>query len=350
MRIEHGARLRRAARGVEGRAWTETPPPRTLAAEEHAMTPTRRAALALPLLLPGLAAAQARTIRLVVPYPPGGGADTTARLLAEPMGALLGQGIVVENRGGAGGSIGAAAVAQAAPDGQTLMLDAGAHVVNPALMRGLPFDYARAFAPISQVTVLPQLLVVREGMPGDLAGFVALARARPLNFGSSGNATSSHLAGALFARRAGFEMNHVPYRGGGPAVQDLLAGNIDWHMATVSSAAALVQAGRLRALGVTHTARVPSLPAVPTIAESGYPGFEANGWLGLAFPAKTPTAIVNRLQQEALAVMALPDLREQLQNAGLEPSVKDGAAFKRYVQAELVKWTKLIKESNVKAD
>jgi tripartite-type tricarboxylate transporter receptor subunit TctC len=317
------------------------------------MNPTRRAALALPLLLPAAARAQAwpsRPIRLVVPYPPGGGADTTARLLAEPMGALLGQGIVVENRGGAGGSIGAAAVAQAAPDGHTLMLDAGAHVVNPALMRGLPFDYARAFAPISQVTVLPQLLVVREGMPGDLAGFVALARTRPLNFGSSGNATSSHLAGALFARRAGFEMNHVPYRGGGPAVQDLLAGNIDWHMATVSSAAALVQAGRLRALGVTHTARVPSLPAVPTIAESGYPGFALNEWNGLYAPAGTPEAVLDRVNEAARAALATAPVQARLEALGALPVGSSRAEFARFVAEGREAMARLVAEARITLD
>jgi tripartite-type tricarboxylate transporter receptor subunit TctC len=318
------------------------------------MTITRRTALALPaLLLPAAARAQAwpsRPIRMIVPYPPGGGADTTARLLAEPMGAALGQTIVIENRGGAGGSIGAAAVAQAGPDGHTLMLDAGAHVVNPALMRGLSFDYARAFAPISQVTVLPQLLVVREGMPGELAAFVALARTRVLNFGSSGNATSSHLAGALFARRAGFEMNHIPYRGGGPAVQDLLAGNIDWHMATVSSAAALVQSGRLRALGVTHTARVPSLPAVPTIAESGFAGFALNEWNGIYAPAGTPEPILDRVNEAARAALASPAVLARLEALGALPVGSPRAEFARFVAEGREAMARLVAEARITLD
>lgn len=292
----------------------------------------------------------ARPIRLIVPYPPGGGADTTARLLAEPMGAFLGQTVVVENRGGAGGSIGAAAVAQAAPDGHTLLLDAGAHIVNPALMRNLSFDYATAFAPISQVTVLPQLLVVRAGLPAaDLAAFVALARSTPqgLSFGSSGNATSSHLAGALLARRAGFPLAHIPYRGGGPAVQDLVAGTIDWHMGTVASSLALAREGRIRALAVTHSARIPPLPELPTIAESGYPGFELNEWNGLYAPAGTPEPILDRLHAAASHALAQPAVRERLAALGALPVGSPRAEFAAFLARGRALMAELVREANI---
>ncbi|MCU0886591.1 MAG: tripartite tricarboxylate transporter substrate-binding protein [Rubritepida sp.] len=311
----------------------------------------RRAALGL-LAAPALAAAQgfpARPIRLVVPYPPGGGADTTARLLAEPMGAFLGQPVVVENRAGAGGSIGAGVVAQAPADGHTLLLDAGAHVVNPALLRGLAFDYARAFAPISQVTVLPQLLVVRPGLAAsDLAGFVALARgaAQGLSFGSSGNATSSHLAGALLAKVAGFNLVHVPYRGGGPAVQDLVAGNIDWHMGTVSSSLALAREGRIRVLGVTHSARIPPLPEAPAIAES-FPGFELDEWNGLYGVAGTPEPVLDRVHAAALHALAQPAVRERIAALGAIALGTPRAAFAASVAARRVSMAELVREARI---
>jgi tripartite-type tricarboxylate transporter receptor subunit TctC len=281
--------------------------------------------LAAPFVAPFVltaARAQAwpsRPIRLVVPYPPGGGADTTARLLAEPMGAALGQPVIVENKGGAGGSIGAAEVARAAHDGHTLLLDAGAHLVNPFVMKSLPFDYHSAFAPITQLTVLPQIMLVKTELPAtSLAEFVALAKSRPgtLSYGSSGNATSSHLAAAWFAQATGISLVHVPYRGGGPAVQDLVAGNIDMHMGTVSSSLALAQAGRIRPLGVTTKGRLAQLPDVPTIAEAAVPGFELNEWNGLYAPAGTPTEVLDRLNATATAALDQPAVQARLASLG----------------------------------
>jgi tripartite-type tricarboxylate transporter receptor subunit TctC len=317
---------------------------------------TRRAALAALLAAPAIAPAQGfptRPVRMVVPYPPGGGADTAARLIAEPMAALLGQPVVVENRGGAGGSIGAGAVAQAPADGHTILLDAGAHVVNPAILRGLPFDYATAFAPITQVTVWPQLLVVRADFPArDLAAFVRDAKSRPggLSFGSSGNATSSHLAGALFAQAAGFELVHVPYRGGGPAVQDLLAGNIHWHMATVASALGHIQAGRLRALGTTHTARLATLPEVPTIAESGYPGYTLNEWNGLYAPAGTPEAVLDRLHAAALHALAQDAVKSRIETLGALTVGSPRAEFRAFVAASRLRMAQLVAEARIAVD
>ncbi|WP_144299891.1 tripartite tricarboxylate transporter substrate binding protein [Elioraea rosea] len=318
---------------------------------------TRRAAAAALVVLPALAArAQAwpaRPIRMVVPYPPGGGADTTARLLSEPMSAMLGQPVIVENRGGAGGSIGAAEVARAAPDGYTLLLDAGAHVVNPFVLKGLAFDYARAFAPISQVTVLPQILLVKAALPAkDIAELVALAKARPdsLTYGSSGNATSSHLAAALFAQRAGISLVHVPYRGGGPAVQDLVAGNIDMHMGTVSSSLALAQAGRIRALGVTTRERIASLPDVPTIAESGFPGYELNEWNGLYAPAGTPEPVLERIHAAAMHALAQAPVRARLDSLGAMAVGSSRAEFATYVTTLRERMEKLVADARITVD
>ncbi|WP_291298176.1 tripartite tricarboxylate transporter substrate binding protein [Elioraea sp.] len=318
---------------------------RTLAGAMLAMPFLGRAALAQGF--------PARPIRMVVPYPPGGGADTTARLLAEPMGAMLGQPVVVENRGGAGGSIGAGEVARAAADGHTLLLDAGAHVVNPAVLKGLSFDYARAFAPISQVTVLPQILLVKAALPArTVAEFIALAKARPdtLTYGSSGNATSSHLAAALFAQRAGISLVHVPYRGGGPAVQDLVAGNIDMHMGTVSSSLALARDGRIRALAVTHGARLPSLPDVPTIAESGFPGYELNEWNGLYAPAGTPDAVLDRIHAAAMHALAQPAVTARLDALGAMAVGSLRADFAGFVTALRETMAKLVVDAKITVD
>uniref|UniRef100_UPI001F1617BC tripartite tricarboxylate transporter substrate-binding protein n=1 Tax=Falsiroseomonas oryziterrae TaxID=2911368 RepID=UPI001F1617BC len=274
--------------------------------------PTRRATLAalagLPLALPALAQgwAPSRPLRMVVPYAPGGGADTTARLLAGPMSAVLGQTVVVENRGGAGGSIGAGEVARAAPDGHTVMLDALGHVSTPVLLRGLTFDYATAFAPITQLTTLPQIMIAHRNAPySTLAEFIAFARARPgqLTYGSSGNATAAHLASVALLRRAGLDVQHSPYRGGGPALQDLLTGSLAFVFATVSSSTQLVRAGTVKALGVSTAARIAALPEVPTIAEQGFAGFELNEWNGFYAPAATPAPAIAALREAVLAAL-----------------------------------------------
>ena len=295
--------------------------------------------------------APGRPIRMIAPYPPGGGVDTTSRLLAVPMGAFLGQPVVVENRAGAGGSIGAAELARAAPDGQTLMIDALAHTVNPALLRGLSFDYATAFTPISQVVVLPQLLVVNPAVvpARTLPDFVAWAKARPgtLSYGSSGNATAAHLAAALFLNRAGLDIQHVPYRGGTPALQDLLGGAIAFVFGTVSSSLQLAREGRIRALGVTTTERIASLPEVPTIAEQGFPGYELNEWNGLYAPAGLPDAVTQRLHQAALHALADATVRQRLDTLGALPVGSAPADFARYVAAQRETMARLVREARI---
>jgi tripartite-type tricarboxylate transporter receptor subunit TctC len=310
------------------------------------MTGTSRRALGAALLtLPALrirpAAAQAawpsRPIRLLAPYTPGGGVDTTARLMAGPIGTALGQTVIVENRPGAGGSLGAGELARSAPDGHTIMVDALAHVVNPFVLKGLPFDYATAFAPISQVVVLPQLLVVDPSkVPArNVPEFVAWAKTqRNLSYGSSGNATAAHLGAALFLQRAGLEIQHIPYRGGTAALQDVLGGSLAFVFGTVSSSLQLVRDGKLRALGVTTAERIPPLPEIPTIAEQGFPGYELNEWNGLYAPAGTPQPIVQKLYEASKAALADTTVRQRLDALGAIPVGTGPVAFASFVAAQ----------------
>jgi tripartite-type tricarboxylate transporter receptor subunit TctC len=311
------------------------------------------ALLSAPLLRPALAQwAPARPIRLIAPYPPGGGVDTTARLLAGPMGGVLGQSIVVENRAGAGGSIGAAELARAAPDGHTIMVDAMAHTVNPSLIRGLPFDYATAFTPISQLVVLPQILVVTPQIPArTLPEFVAWAKARPgqLSYGSSGNATAAHLAAALFVNRAGLDIQHVPYRGGTPALQDLMGGSIAFVFGTVSSSLQLAREGRVRALAVSTARRVAALPEVPTVAEQGFPGFELNEWNGLYTPAGLPAAAAERLFEAARQALADTAVRQRLEALGALPVGTPPAEFAAYVAEQREAMARLVRDARIEA-
>ncbi len=315
----------------------------------------RRAALGMMAapLLAGTARAQwapSRGIRMIAPYPPGGGVDTTSRLLAQPMGQFLGQSIVVENRAGAGGSIGAAEVARSAPDGHTIMIDAMAHTVNPALLRGLTFDYATAFTPISQVVVLPQLLVVNASLPvRNLQEFVAYVKARPgqLSYGSSGNATAAHLAAALFAARAELDIQHVPYRGGTPALADLMGGAIAFVFGTVSSSVQLARDGRIRAIAVSTAARISSLPDVPTVAEQGFPGYELNEWNGLYAPAGLPGAVTERLHAAALHALADAGVKQRLEALGAFPVGSSPADFARYVAAQREAMARLVRETRI---
>jgi tripartite-type tricarboxylate transporter receptor subunit TctC len=294
-----------------------------------------------------------RPIRLIAPYPPGGGVDTTARLLGAAMGTQLGQPIVVENRGGAAGAVGAAEFARAAPDGYTLMVDATGHVVNPVVLRNLSFDYATAFTPISQVVLFPLILVVNPATPvRTLDEFVAYVRARPgqLSYGSSGNLASNHLSTALWLRRAGLEAVHVPYRGGPLSLQDLLAGNIAFSFANVAGAMALVQDGKLRVLGVATAARLARLPEVPTIAEQGFPGYEFNEWNGLFAPAGTPAAIIARLYEVARRALAEPAVRQRLDAIGAVPLGTEPAAFAAWLAEQRALMARLVQEEGIRVE
>lgn len=308
--------------------------------------------MATPAFAQGGAApwSPARSIRMIAPYAPGGGVDTSARLLAVPMTSALGQSVVVDNRGGAGGSIGAAEVARSAPDGLTVMIDALAHTVNPALMRNLPFDYATAFTPISQVLIWPQILIVPPTLPvQNLQEFVAYAKARPgqLTYGSSGNATAAHLASALLLRRAGLDMTHVPYRGGAPALQDLVAGNLTFVFGTVASSLQLAQEGRVKALAVSSTTRLAALPNVPTVAEQGFPDYELNEWNGLYGPAGLPAPVVARWFEAVKAALADANVRSRLDALGAIPVGSEPGPFAAYVRQQREAMGALVRETGM---
>lgn len=300
------------------------------------------------------AAYPARPIRIVSPYPPGGGTDTTARLLSAPLGRLLGQSVVVDNRPGASGSIGAGEVARSPADGYTLLIDALVHVVNPSLLKGLPFDYSTGFTPISQVTRLPQIMIAPTTLPPKtLQEFIAYARAQKgkLSYGSSGNATGQHLAAAMFLRAAGLaDIVHVPYRGGSAAMQGVLTGDVAFVVATVNTAAALVKEGRLRAYAVASEQRVPSLPDVPTFAEAGVPGVVLDEWNGIFAPSGTPPAIVDRLHAALVEALRDPTVRARMEGLGTEPLGSSPAEFRDVLSREREKLGALIRDANITAE
>ncbi|MBR0680438.1 twin-arginine translocation pathway signal protein [Roseomonas eburnea] len=315
----------------------------------------RRALLGAALVpaFPRIARAQAfpaQPIRIIPPYPPGGGTDTVARLLQPHLAAQLGQSVVIENRGGAGGSIGAAEVARAPKDGHTLLLDSMGHVVNPTLMQGLSFDYASAFAPITQLTWQPQMLVVPVASPfRSIADLVAAAKARPgtLSYASSGNGTGAHLAMVEFSRMAGIEVMHVPYRGGGPAMTDLVAGNVAMAFASASAATAHVQGGRLRGLGAAGLRRIGALPDMPTIADQGFPGFDFDEWNGLWTVAGSPPAAITRLHAAAVFALAQPDVRARMAQIGIVPVGNGPDEFAAFVVAQRERAARLIRDANI---
>ncbi len=296
----------------------------------------------------------AKPVRFIVGFPAGGANDLVARVVGAKLTPRLGQQVIVENRSGAGGNIAHEFVAKAAPDGYTMVLASVASLaMSPGLHGKVPFDSVNDFAPIAQVVDVSSLLSVHPSMPvKSLKEFVARANQHPgkINVANPGTGSIAHLSFELFRATAGINVVNVPYKGGGPAVIDAISGQVEALCGVISTGGPHVKSGKLRGIGVTSLKRSPSLPDVPAMAEGGYPGFEASGWLGMAFPAKTPAPIVERMQKEIIAVMAMPDVREQLQNAGLEPSIKDAEAFRGYIKSELAKWTKLIKGAGIKAD
>ena len=293
-----------------------------------------------------------RSIRLVVPFAAGGAADSAARVLTPRMGERLGQGFVVENRTGASGSLGGHEVARAT-DGHSFLWDASSHIVNPSLLRGLPFDYATAFTPISLVVTFPSAVAVKNDFPArTLADFIAAAKARPgtITVGTQGNATAGHLGLAAFARAAGIEVIHVPYRGGAAAAQDLASGAIDAVFTTLVSAGPVADGGRARFLGVGTLTRVESRPDVPTIAEQGFAGFESNEWAGLFGPAGTPASVVDAMYQALSVAIADPTLRARLVQIGCVPVASRPADFARFVTEGRAAMATLVREANIRAE
>jgi tripartite-type tricarboxylate transporter receptor subunit TctC len=308
--------------------------------------------LAAPSLQAQTTSWPTKPVKIVVTFPPGGAPDTLARILADKWGQTLGQTFTVDNKPGAGGNIGADFVAKSAGDGATLLIaTVGTHAINPALYANMPYNNLKDFTPVSFLAATPNLLVVNNNVPAkNVKELVALAGKTPLTFGSSGSGTSIHLSGELFNTLAGIKMQHIPYKGRAQAVPDLLGGRITMIFDNMPSALPLVKSGDVRAIAVTSSTRSPAAPNIPTIAESGLPGFEATSWFALMAPAGVPKDVLARLNAETLRVMALPDVREKLATLGLDVAAGSPEALASLIQQETVKWAKVVKESGAKLD
>lgn len=289
-----------------------------------------------------------RPIRLLVGFAPGGGTDTTARAIGIKLAASLGQQIIVDNRPGATGTIAADIAANATPDGYTVLLGTIGLVINPSLTAKMPFDTLRDLAPVTRGVDSTNILVVHPSVAAkSVKELIALAKSKSLNGGSSGVGGAGHLALELFNLQAGTKIVHVAYKGGAPAIVDLLAGNINLIFATTASSIAHIKAGKIRALAVTTAKRSANVPELPTIAEAGLPGFEANNWNGVLVPAKTPRAIINRLNKEFAAALTLPDIKEFLFKQGLDAAPGTPEEFGAYMKSEMAKWAKVIKAAGI---
>jgi tripartite-type tricarboxylate transporter receptor subunit TctC len=302
------------------------------------------------------AAAQAyptKPVRMIVAVPPGGPADTLARLVGPRLSEALGQTVVIDNRPGANGIIAYETTARATPDGYTFTAVAAGVAINPSLYRNVPYDPVRDFAPITLGITVPNILIVHPGVKAaSVQELLAQARARPgqMTFASAGNGTSGHLALELFKQTTGINVIHVPYKGGGPALADLVGGQVQALFSIALAATPQIKAGRVRALAITSAKRSPVAPELPTVAEVGLPGFEVVGWFGWLAPAKTPRAIVDRLHTEIVKVLGTPDIRERLLSQSTEPVGNTPAEFAAFIRSEHAKWGKVIKDANVRVD
>jgi tripartite-type tricarboxylate transporter receptor subunit TctC len=300
------------------------------------------------------AAYPSRPITMVVGFAPGGGTDSVARVVAKKLGESVGQTVVVENKAAAGGTVATHQVARSAPDGYTILLGSvGSIAVWPHLNPKLPYDPLRDLAPITMAVEFPNVIVVQDTLPAKtLAEFVQLARAKPgtIGYGSSGVGGIGHLAGALLALTAGIDIVHVPYKGGGPAMQDLLGGQIPAMVATPVTALPHVKSGKIRALATTGAARPPLMPDVPTVAESGYPGYEATNWYAYYAPAGTPKDVLARLHKELVDALNAPDVREQLDRQGVEAKPGTPEELTKYMERELATWGRVVKAAKIKVN
>lgn len=308
-------------------------------------------------LAAGIAYAQGdyphKAIRIVVPVAAGGGTDYTARLIGQKLGEAWGQSVIIDNRPGAAGNLGVEIAAKAQPDGYTLVMPITSFPINPSLYAKLPFDTVKDFAPVVLAASAPLLLVVNPSVPAQsVKDLVALAKAKPgvMNYANSGSGTTAHLASELLKRMAGVDIVNVPYKGGGPAVIDLIAGHVQIFFATIPAALQQVKAGKLRALAVSSSKRVPELPDMPTVAESGLPGFEVVGWFGLFAPAGTPNPVISKLNGEINKILNAPESRERLSGHGLIPGGGTPRELGQFLQAEIAKWSKLIRETGIRAE
>ena len=294
-----------------------------------------------------------KPIRFVVPYPPGGPTDILGRAVAQALTESLGQTVVVENKPGASGMIGAEQVAKAAPDGYTLLVNASIHVINPSLFSKPTFDAMQDFAPVTQIASVPLILVVGQPVPANsVKELIALAKANPgkLSFASSSVGAAPHLAGELLKRMAGIDIVHVPYKGSGPATTDLIGGHVTMMIDSMPSSIAHVKSGKLKVLGVSTAKRTPALPDTPTIAESGLPGFDIATWYGVWAPAKTPKEIVSRMSSEIAKGLKRADMKERLAGLGAEGVGSTPAEFAAYCESEFRRWAKVVKDSGAKLD
>jgi len=318
------------------------------------MRPSR--ILAISLCLCASAVAQeypTKPIRLIAPFAPGGPTDLFARLMGAKLGERLGQPVLVENRPGAGGSVGAEAAAKSAPDGYTLVLVSSSFAVNATLYPKLPYDALRDFAPITLLASAPFLVVAHNSVPASsVRELIALAKANPgkLNYGSGGSGSGPHIVAELFKSEAGVDIVHVPYKGTGPLTAALVAGDVQLAFGNIFALVPQVKSGRLKALAVTGAQRSSALPEVPTVAESGLPGFEAAGVHGLLAPAGTPRRIIDRLNAECVAILRSPEVRAQLASDGAEPVAGTPEQYAAQISAEVRKWGKLIRERGIRAD
>jgi tripartite-type tricarboxylate transporter receptor subunit TctC len=314
--------------------------------------------LALSVAMPAAVLAQGayptKPIRLIVPFPAGGTTDILARSTANELSKSLGQPVIVENRAGAGGNIGADAVAKSAPDGYTLLMGTvGTHGINSGLYAKMPYDAVKDFAPVTIVAAVPNMLVVHPSVPAKtVKELIDYAKANPgkVTFASSGAGTSIHLSGELFKTMAGVDILHIPYKGSSPALTDLAGGQVNIMFDNMPSALPLVKGGRLRALAVTTLKRSPAMPDLPTLSEAGLPGFDASSWFAVLAPAGTPRDIVNKLNASIVKSLGAPEMKEKLASQGAEPIGNTPEQFAAHIQSELVKWARVIKESGAKVE
>ena len=294
-----------------------------------------------------------KPIRMIVAVPPGGPADTLSRLIAPRLTEALGQTIVIDNRPGANGNIAYETVARAAPDGYTIVAVAAGVAINPSLYREVKYDPLRDFAPITQGIAVPNILIVHPSVAAaSVQELIALARSRAgrLAFASAGNGTSGHLALEQFVQMSGVQVIHVPYKGGGPALSEVVAGQVQALFSIALTAIPQVKAGKVRALAITSARRSALAPELPTVAESGFPGFEVVGWFGWLAPAKTPKVIVDRISAEVVRILNQPDMKERLLTLGADPVASTPQEFAAFIAAEHAKWARVIREANIRVE
>jgi tripartite-type tricarboxylate transporter receptor subunit TctC len=292
-------------------------------------------------------------IHFIVPYPPGGGTDVIARIVQERFQKELGQPIIIDNRGGAAGSLGTDLAAKSAPDGYTVLFTLSSHTINPAFYPKLPFDTVNDFKPVAMVASLPQILVANMDFPpNSVAELTTLAKAKPgvLSFASVGNGSPGQLAGELYKLRTGTQLTHVPYRGGGPAMNDLMGGQVPLLWVSIPAAAQFVKAGKVKALAVSTLKRSAAFPDVPTMQEAGVPDFNVDSWYAMFVPAKTPQPIVDKLNRALNAIVNEPDIRDKLLQQGAEGVGGTPQALGKVVDSELLRWSKLVKDANIRLD